>query len=1580
MYNKRKALIANTSAIKTAIALSTAIPKRKPTPAEQETLSGYSGFGGIKEVLSIDTPSPIPDNMKEPIADLRHTLLNLVAEGNQTQYKTILRRIKNSVLTAFYTPQSIITTLARQLQDIPHLRMHTFLEPSAGIGGFLPLALPETKTFAFEKDHITGEILNLLHPDTNIHVCGFENINNLLPADTTFDCIATNIPFGNVKVFDPTFRKRGGIYTQSLSAIHNYFILKSIDLLNENGLLIFIAPHGLADTASNHPIRNHIVTHTDIITALRLPDNLFLNTSGIEVGSDLYILRKHTSKTTLTLREQTYITTNNKQQNPLFTDMQNTLATHTDIRKDQYGRNTPRHLWKQSEEAMTHKLADILRTDLATLSSRDTTSLPTATPHTTLRRHFFFFFNTTPSRIADFNTLLADYLALATTEADTHTEQPTLRQQLNHTYDTFVRRHGYLHDNKDLLPLSPQGKELLTIENNTPRGISKADIFLRPVAFTSSPSSPLSPAEALARSLNLHGKVILSHISRDANLTADETITALQDQIYYNPVTAAWEEKERFIAGNVIAKSKDVRTAIADLADGTPEKTHALTAAAALEAAIPQPIPYEELDFNLGERWIPVNIYEDFARELFQTTNIQINYYDVNDTYTVTLRSYSPIAYTVYATDNLHGDQLLVHALHDTIPQITREITVNGHRERIPDEEAMQAAAVKIQEIRTRFNQWLDSRPAETRDTLVRLYNERFNCYVRPSYDGSAQTFPSLTFDNFPYKNLYPSQRDAIQMIKQNGGGVCWHEVGAGKTMIMCVAAYEMKRLQLVNKPLIIGLKANVHQIADTFRKAYPTARILYPGNTDFTPANREKLFTQIKNNNWDCIILTHEQFSRIPQSNQTMADIFTEELNDITRSLDALSNSGTAWANRRIQRGLEQRQQNLEAKLAELKRKISEKKDDTLDFHTMGIDHIFVDECHQFKNLMFQTRHTRVAGIGNSTGSQRAMNLLIAIRDIQARTQRDLGATFLSGTVVVNALTELYVLFKYLRPRELARQHVSCFDAWAAVFTQKTADYELTVTGSIRRKERFRTYIKVPELASFLREITDYRTASAINLDIPQRNVNFLTTAPTPEQEQMTTRLIQFANSGNWADLRLPTPPPANIDKSKMLIATDIARKMSLDMRLLIPSLPDNPDSKASRCAAEIYRRYRDTSANLGTQFVFSDLATYKPDTWNIYQDIKDKLVLLGIPPAEIQFIQTATTERARRKLFDDMNSGRVRVLFGSTTMLGTGVNAQQRAVAVHHLDIPWVPAAMEQRNGRAVRKGNTVKQWGGNTVDIIIYGTEKTLDAYKFNLLKNKQLFITQINNGTLGTRRIDEDSLDENNGMNFAEFVALLSGNTDLLNKTKLDNQILLLEKEHTIFKKERYTAERKLNEALRKKEQCTDNIRRMTADLHFFNNSTAPHTLILSSAAGPLTPEDTGRALHTLQRNHRSADFTPVATYMQQPILIRSTYLLTGEFSHNSLFLQAPSGLRYILPPSGILPSSLSRSANFPDDIIKSIPGRIKAQQDTLLSLEADIPALRQLLTRTWSKQPELDRLKMQVRELQKKIDEAIKQAS
>ena len=462
---------------------------------------------------------------------------------------------------------------------------------------------------------------------------------------------------------------------------------------------------------------------------------------------------------------------------------------------------------------------------------------------------------------------------------------------------------------------------------------------------------------------------------------------------------------------------------------------------------------------------------------------------------------------------------------------------------------------------------------------------------------------------------------------------------------------------------------------AATYQTAYPNARILYASEKDFSTENRVRFFNNIKNNDYDCVIMSHDQFGKIPQAPELQQRILQAELDTVEENLEVLRSQGKDIS-RTMLKGLEKRKFNLEVKLEKIAYTIKNRKDDVVDFRQMGIDHLFVDESHQFKNLMFNTRHDRVAGLGNSEGSQKALNMLFAIRTIQERTDKDLGATFLSGTTISNSLTELYLLFKYLRPKELERQDIRCFDAWAAIFAKKTTDFEFNVTNNIVQKERFRYFIKVPELAAFYNEITDYRTAEDVGVDRPKKNEILHHIPPTPEQEDFIQKLMEFAKTGNATILgRLPLSETE--EKAKMLIATDYARKMALDMRMIDENkYEDHPDNKASHCAKVIAEYYNKYDAQKGTQFVFSDLGTYQPGNgWNVYSEIKRKLTEdYGIPASEIRFIQECKNEKARKAVIAAMNEGSVRVLFGSTSMLGTGVNAQKRCVAIHHLDTPWV------------------------------------------------------------------------------------------------------------------------------------------------------------------------------------------------------------------------------------------------------------------------------------------------------------------
>ena len=810
------------------------------------------------------------------------------------------------------------------------------------------------------------------------------------------------------------------------------------------------------------------------------------------------------------------------------------------------------------------------------------------------------------------------YERLYNYEAEYHDEGVAQREALNTCYDEFVMRYGNLNakQNVKLVMMDAGGRDILSLERAEDGKFVKADIFERPVSFSVENHANVgSPEEALSASLNKFGTVNLDYMREITDSTEEELLNALKGRVFYNPLVTGYEIKDRFIAGNVIEKAERIEAWM----ENNPESERLSEVKQALEAlkeAEPQRIAFEDLDFNFGERWIPTGVYAAYMSHLFGT--------DVKIAYSASMDEFSVACgyRTMKITDeflvkgyyrNYDGMHLLKHALHNTCPDMMKSIGKDEHGNdiKVRDSEGIQLANAKIDEIRNGFSEWLEEQSPQFKERLTTMYNRKFNCFVRPKYDGSHQTFPDLNLKGLASRGIqsvYPSQKDCVWMIKQNGGGICDHEVGTGKTLIMCIAAHEMKRLNLAHKPMIIGLKANVAEIAATYQAAYPNARILYASEKDFSTANRVRFFNNIKNNDYDCVIMSHDQFGKIPQSPELQQRILQAELDTVEENLEVLRQQGKN-VSRAMLKGLEKRKHNLEAKLEKVEHAIKSRTDDVVDFKQMGIDHIFIDESHQFKNLTFNTRHDRVAGLGNSEGSQKALNMLFAIRTIQERTGKDLGATFLSGTTISNSLTELYLLFKYLRPKELERQDIRCFDAWAAIFAKKTTDFEFNVTNNVVQKERFRYFIKVPELAAFYNEITDYRTAEDVGVDRPYKNELLHHIPPTPDQEYFIKQLMEFAKTGD-ATLLGRMPLSETEEKAKMLIATDYARKMALDMRMIDPNYEDHPDNKASHCAKMIAEYYHKYDAHKGTQFVFSDLGTYQPgDGWNVYSEVKRQL-----------------------------------------------------------------------------------------------------------------------------------------------------------------------------------------------------------------------------------------------------------------------------------------------------------------------------------------------------------------------------------
>jgi len=1889
-YNRKQRLNDNIKAIETAFILDR--EQRTPTARERLLLERYCGFGGLKCILN--PARELADAVHWAKSDLELfaptvELHRLIRENskNESEYKQLMDSLKQSVLTAFYTPSAVteaLTDVLKEHQIIPE----KVLEPSAGIGAFVDSVLdnnPKADIMAFEKDLLTGKILRHLHPEQKVRIEGFEKIEK--PFNDYFDLAISNIPFGDVAVFDPSYTAMKGMRALVTRRIHNYFFVKALDTVRDGGLVAFITSQGVLNAKNNSAARFMMLYHADLVSAIRLPNNLFTENANTEVGSDLIILQKNTQKESLrgddnlldtVYNDENRIPTNNyflehperiihttakldtdpfgkpamiythedgvegiaedlrkmlhedfkknlnlnrylgieetkaeevkeveetekiektekmkpsieekqndtvvslqKQEKPtddaelsqksnhqqppvqmtLFDlwgmEEENRQAVHstkkkaevtvgavakkvsrkkasplvksvnptfevvtkpvekeekpslTDAKEQETAQETKPILpgdepyasisWEENppingfyemmmtmapeDRVLLRQKAELHRQEqLKALGVEDTLDpkfKPPMEPIEVLKAQIGYgrskgnepkedsktqntleetnhereqqkgqerkreelakkkedamkprpfdekleSFHREGSMVLDsarnigvlkdltkygatfmpldlnmeqkekavlYIALRDAYQKLYTYEAEEQTENKQMRESLNVYYDAFFIRFGNLNakQNVKFILMDASGRDMLSLERVENGQFIKSDIFDHPVSFSLDEVSHVdSPEEALTASLNKFGRIDLPYMTELSDMPEQELTEALKGRIYYNPLIDGYEIADRFIAGNVIEKAERIEEWLKE----NPDHAIVRESLEALKASFPEPIAFEDLDFNFGERWIPTGVYSAYMSHLFNT-QVSIVYSDSMDEYSAKCSMKTMAITDEYMVKGYYrhydGMSLLKHALHNTCPDMMKSIGEDEHGNdiKVRDSEGIQLANAKIDEIRNGFSEWLEEQSDSFKERLTTMYNRKFNCFVRPKYDGSHQTFPGLDLKalggKYGVKSVYPSQKDCVWMLLQNGGGICDHEVGTGKTLIMCMAAHEMKRLGMAHKPMIIGLKANVAEIAATYQTAYPHARILYASEKDFSTKNRVSFFNNIKNNDYDCVIMSHDQFGKIPQSPELQRQILQTELDTVEENLEVIRTQGKD-VSRGMLKGLEKRKQNLEVKLQKIAYSIEQRTDDVVDFRMMGIDHLFVDESHQFKNLMFNTRHDRVAGLGNSEGSQKALNMLFAIRTIQERTGRDLGATFLSGTTISNSLTELYLLFKYLRPKELERQDIRCFDAWAAIFAKKTTDFEFNVTNNIVQKERFRYFIKVPELAAFYNEITDYRTAEAVGVDRPQKNEILHNIPPTPEQEDFIQKLMEFAKTGDATILgRLPLSETE--EKAKMLIATDYARKMALDMRMIDPTCEDHPDNKASHCAKMIADYYKRYDNHKGTQFVFSDLGTYRPGEFNVYSEIKRKLIEdYGIPSSEIRFIQECKNERARKAVIAAMNEGSVRVLFGSTSMLGTGVNAQKRCVAIHHLDTPWRPSDLAQRDGRGVRAGNEIaKLYADNKVDVIIYAVEKSLDSYKFNLLHCKQTFISQLKSGALGARTIDEGAMDEKSGMNFSEYMAILSGNTDLLDKAKLEKKIASLEGERKSFNKGKRDSETKLQSKTAELGNNKASLKGMTEDYGKFMGKAKKDkdgnilNLITLDGVESTNLEVIGKHLQMLaEKEATGGQYKRIGEIYGFPVkIVSETSFENGlPFVDNRFFVEG--NYKYQYNYGHIAKSDPIAAANNFLNALQKIPSYIEQYDSRCRTLEKEIPQLQEIASKVWKREEELKSLKTELAALDRKI--------
>lgn len=1168
---------------------------------------------------------------------------------------------------------------------------------------------------------------------------------------------------------------------------------------------------------------------------------------------------------------------------------------------------------------------------------------------------------------------------------------PYWRNLLNEYYHQFLAKHGPLNlpgNRKHILNDALGFVTLSSLERKEGERYIRSDIFFRPLFKSQEVFTTDNPLEAMAHCLNEKGFVDIPFIARTTGNMEAETIASLQHHIYFNPGTIEWETADKWLSGNVVSKLSIAKEA-AEKEPGNPNLQRSYEA---IQKVQPERVPFELLDFNMGERWIPTEYYSRFATHLFEV-DTDVRYLPSADSFKVVpdhnnAKINTAFAVTPKSGKTTYGYTLVEHALENTAPFFTYEVDApGGGKMRIPDNEATQSAHQKIESIRSGFTDWLNQLPGEEKKSIEQLYNDTFNCYVLREYNGNHLSFPGLDKQALGISDLYDSQKNSAWRIIQNRGALIDHEVGLGKTLTMIVSAHEMKRLGVVHKPMILALKANVAQIAETYRKAYPSDKILYPGKEDFSPAQRQRLFHAIKNNHWDCIILTHDQFSKIPQSPEIQREILQTELENVEKDLYTLSELGRDIS-KKMMKGLEVRKSNLEGKLKDVLYKIENKKDADISFRELGIDHLFVDESHKFKNLTFTTRHNRVAGLGNMEGGQKALNMLFAVRELQSKFNSDLCVTFLSGTPISNSLTEMYLIFKYLRPNEMQRQSIENFDGWAAVFAKKTTDFEFSVTNEIIAKERFRHFIKVPELALFYNEITDYKTAKHIRLDKPSLNEELVNIEPTEDQKQFIKNLMAFAKTGDGTLIGRGKLSKEE-DKGKMLIATNYAKKMAADMRLINPyKYDDHPGNKVSVCAKKVSGIYYAGMEHRATQIVFCDIGTPKPGEFNIYDALKQKLVSeYKVPAQQITYIHDWTDQK-KPELFKKMNAGHIRILLGSTEKAGTGLNVQQRVVAMHHLDIPWKPSELEQRNGRGARQGNIIaKEYYNNEVKNYIYAVEQSLDNYKFNLLKNKQTFISQMKNCELNVRTIDEGAIDEKSGMNFSEYIAILSGDTTLLEKSKLERKVAVLESLRVVHHKEIVSSRHRLENLQEDKNRVSKLLTTLSRDEQLYTSQLtydkegAKVNPIRLDSVVSADAEKIGNYIIELYKkwqpttgnDQKVGELYGFNCYIRQQ---QESYEDKGLFTyryHNGFYVQhKDGGVKYTYnqgQPSVDNPKLSARHFISALDQVVKIKERY---QKDLAELDKNIPVLQKLAEKSFEKENEIKEMKQELSRLEREI--------
>ena len=1452
---------------------------RKATDEEKQILSRFRGWGQIDQLSKFYSVDQMRRDTygNSPYRRLANAIDTLDPDGK----KGVFAGIKRAALSSYYTPTKIASAMNSFL-SLAGFKGGTFLDPSMGNGifeGTLPKDIQErTMITGVELDWLSGQISRALYPDADVRICGFEK-SELTP--NSQDVVTSNVPFGDIEVNDPTWKNDNSPVKRSAQKrIHNYYAVKMLELTRPGGIVAMMTSPAVMDTQSNQHIRRYIAEQGEFLGAVRLPDNTFQGTGAM---ADIIYIRKwkdeeDAQKTRenpdYAAREQAFLssaetTAPNKRNGEKQKVSHN--AYYASNRKNMIGdvvagnqyndksfglhsELTTDQIAKEVEKAVKRIVGD--RKGMLFDTTRTSREVKQAvreeykgdgnwvsTGNLVIQDGKVGVLTATKNEYGEVTRVFEEQPQLAKQKKRiiamgevrtamkeliagqidglSDTKLNMLRAKLKRAYDEFVSKYGKLQDTDNAVVLSDiDGYTLQALEvwkGGKFQGLS--DIFTK---NTIKPALKLedakTPQEAITTSLAEYGEIRGEYIEKA--LGAD-WFEQCGDLVFKEPnATDRYVTRDEYLSGDVVAKLEEAKTAAAT--DPTFERN-----VKELEQVQPATIPFDDITIHLGARWIPQEVLNDFVKETLglhasssrsyewvdgerrEIIKSGVVYVPETDSFEINIEAKELGGQAEdWKTADKSIKEIFQAALEDKDFRIVRK-DKDGNT--WIDQEATELANSKVADLREHFEQWLPGDDNRIQ-TMERAYNDRFNRIVLRKWDGSHLNVPGLMG-----KELRPHQKDAVWMLINNRGGIVDHIVGAGKTLVMQSAIMEMRRMGIAKKPMIVALKSTVPQIAREFKEAYPTARVLAPSEKDFSTENRKKFFANISLNDYDCIIVSHEQYCKIPHSEEAEGDVVNEQLAQLDAMIEYLYGTGDkSQLTKRQIKSLEKRRQNLHAKL---EKRLDRSTDREFCFENMGIDYLFVDECHQFKSLPYVTSYQNVAGLGEASGSNKAVALLTGIRHLQKMHQGDKGTVFLSGTTITNSLVEIYNLLNYLRPRKLEQLGMPTFDAWASTFAVHSSELEAGVSNEFKMKDRFRYFDNVPELSQLYAEIADVR--NDYNLQLPKPKVDGKTVI-VPQSDavaEINREVVNMLQTKDGSYFGIHPKDPKKFPWG--LVASGISAKAAVSPRLVFPEMDDSV-GKISYCCDNIKKSYDEMKDQKGVQLVFCELGVpTKGKEYDAYHDIINRLTKdYGIPREEIAYIQQVKNDTEKEALFQKVRDGKVRILIGGTRNMGTGVNVQTRITDLHMLTVPWQPADLEQCIGRGSRQGNVVAHdFLNNKVRVHYYATEGSLDLYKYQLLDAKGKMFTQFKMGTIsGERSFDEGDADENGNIDPAQMVALLSGNPIIFEKSKQDKLVKKLKSLYNGFLRDQQRKRQNYETVTKKVENLKRLISLSDSDVH------------------------------------------------------------------------------------------------------------------------------------------------------------------